>query len=62
MTGTGLKGVNLAAVLIVVAICITSVELMALYKGVNGMAMSLCIGGLAGIAGLGAGVLLKPFK
>lgn len=64
MSGTpiGLKGTHLAAVLIVVAICITSIALMAMYKGVDGTVMSLCIGGLAGIAGLGAGVLLKPFK
>ena len=61
-TSTGLKGVHLMAVLIVVALCITSIALMAMHKGVDGTMMSLCIGGLTGIVGIGAGVLLKPLK
>lgn len=60
-TPTGLRGIHLMAVLVVVAICITAIALMAMYKDVDGTVMSLCIGGLAGIAGLAGGVLLKPF-
>lgn len=58
---TGLKGHNLAAVLIVVAVCVTAIELMALYRGEDGMAMSAVVGALTLVAGIAAGRLL-PFK
>lgn len=60
MTGnpTGLKGIYLAAVLIVVALCVTAIALTSLHKGIDGTVMSLVLGSLGVIAGLAAGVLL----
>ena len=49
-----LSGPAAAAVLIVVALCLTAIQLMALYQGINGTMMSLTVGGLVAI-GAGAG-------
>ena len=57
-----LKGTHLMCVLVVVSLCITSIALMAMYKGVDGATMAACVGGLGVVAGLGAGVLLKPLQ
>ena len=55
----GLAGRNLAAVLIVVAICITSIALMALSQGINGTVMSLCLGGLGVVVGAAGGTFIR---
>lgn len=60
-TSTRLTGRNLAAVLIVVAVCLTAMGLMALYKDIDGAMMSIVVGSLAAIGGLATGRML-PLK
>jgi len=45
-------------VLVVVALCITAIALMALYKDVDGTLLTGALTALGAIAGLGVGILL----
>jgi len=61
MSNLKLTGPSLAAVLIVIAICVTVIELGAMHYGIDGVAFSTVIAGLVGLACLATGRAL-PHK
>jgi len=61
MSNLKLTGPSLAAVLIIIVVCLTVLELGAMHYGVDGVAFSAIIAGIVGVGALATGRAL-PHK